>query len=169
MSAEQDFVRVAHVVAPFGVEGAVKVHPLTDFTDRFAPGSALWLNGAEHTVEWSRVRPAGVVTKLKGIDSRSVAELHRGCYLEVPSEQLRSLPKDQFYHRQLVGLDVETESGHGLGKIADVLEKPANDVWVAVQDGTEQLIPATKDAVLTVDVEARRVVVADWLLDEEDA
>ena len=53
--------------------------------------------------------------------------------------------------------------------LAEVLERPANDVWVS-RDGTvEHLIPATRDAVLTVDLDGRRVVVADWLLEIEDA
>jgi 16S rRNA processing protein RimM len=157
------------VVAAFGVAGAVKVYPLTDFSDRFAPGARLWLAGNEHAVEWSRKRPGGVVVKLEGIDSRSVAEVHRGAYLEVVESQLRDLPEDHFYHRQLVGLEVETASGHRVGRIAEVLERPANDVWVAIGGGSEQLIPATKDAVLEVDLDSQRVVVADWLLHVEDA
>ena len=48
-------------------------------------------------------------------------------------------------------------------------ERPANDVWVAQRDGIEQLIPATRDAVLEVDLAAGRVVVADWLLEVEEA
>ena len=56
-----------------------------------------------------------------------------------------------------------------MGRIEEVLEKPANDVWVSRDGATEHLIPATKDAVLTVDLEAGRVVVADWLLTVEES
>ena len=62
-----------------------------------------------------------------------------------------------------------TGSGHGLGRIEEVLEKPANDVWVSRDGATEHLIPATKDAVLTVDLDAGRIVVADWLLTVDEA
>jgi len=64
---------------------------------------------------------------------------------------------------------VETGSGQHLGTIAEVLERPANDVWVSREGAVEHLIPATRDAVLEVDLEARRVVVADWLVETEDA
>ena len=161
-------VRVGQVVAPFGIEGAVKVYPLTDFADRFAPGSRLLLGGDERAVEWCRPRPGGVVVKLSGVDDRTTASLHRGAYLEVPEDQLRALPEDHFYHRQLVGLDVETISGRSLGRIAEVLERPANDVWVARRERAEHLIPATKDAVVEVDLDRQRVIVADWLLEVEE-
>jgi ribosomal 30S subunit maturation factor RimM len=63
---------------------------------------------------------------------------------------------------------VLTTSGHQLGTIAEILERPANDVWVSRDGSVEHLIPATKDAVMQVDVEAGRVVVADWIVQIED-
>ena len=162
-------IRVGQVTGAYGLEGAVKVIPLTDFGDRFEAGSALVLEGAERRVEWSRTGQLGLVLKLGGIDNRTMAELFRGRYLEVPEEAVRPLSEGGFYHHQVVGLTVLTEGGRELGRIAEVLERPANDVWVS-RDGTiEHLIPATRDAVVKVDIEAGRVVVADWLVKVEDA
>ncbi len=163
-------IRVGQVTGAYGVEGAVKVIPLTDFQDRFGTGAALVLEGSEREVEWSRAgQPAGLVVKLRGIDNRTIAELFRGRYLEIPEEAARPLEEGRFYHHQVVGLVVQTGSGRHLGTIAEVLERPANDVWVSRDGKVEHLIPATKDAVLEVSLEARRVVVADWLLEVEDA
>ena len=162
-------VRVGQVVGAFGVQGAVKVLSLTDFEDRFAVGSELLLGGAVRVVEWSRRRPLGFVVKLSGVDDRTVAETQRGLYLEVEESDLRPLPAGRWYHHQLVGLAVVTEGGVDLGSLASVLERPANDVWVARRDGVEHLIPATHDAVVDVDLERGRVTVADWLLDVEEA
>ena len=69
----------------------------------------------------------------------------------------------------MVGLTVLTSSGRQLGTIAEVLERPANDVWVSREGVIEHLIPATRDAVVEVDVPGGRVVVADWLVQVEDA
>jgi 16S rRNA processing protein RimM len=162
-------IRVGQVTGAYGLDGAVKVMPLTDFSDRFDAGSALVLEGAERRVEWSRTGQLGLVLKLGGIDNRTMAELFRGRYLEVPEDAVRPLADGRFYHHEVVGLTVLTEGGKELGQIAEVLERPANDVWVS-RDGTiEHLIPATRDAVVKVDVEAGRVVVADWLVNVEDA
>jgi 16S rRNA processing protein RimM len=162
-------IRVGQVVGAYGLEGAVKVTPLTDFQDRFDTGASLVLDGSEHHVEWSRKSQPGIVVKLKGIDNRTMAELFRGRYLEVADEQMRSLAPGRFYHRQVVGLSVVSQSGERLGVVEEVLERPANDVWVSKDGAIEHLIPATKDAVVEVDMAHGRIVVADWLLNVEDA
>ena len=122
-----------------------------------------------HEVEWSRAGQPGLVVKLRGIDNRTMAELFRGRYLEIPDEDMKSLESGRYYHRQVVGLMVSTQSGERLGVIAEILERPANDVWVSREGSVEHLIPATQDAVLEVDVAGGKVVVADWLLNVEDA
>jgi 16S rRNA processing protein RimM len=162
-------IRIGQVAGPYGLDGAVKVIPLTDFDDRFDTGANLLLDGRERQVEWSRPGMPGVVVKLWGIDNRTMAELFRGRYLEVPEQDARPLAEGRFYHHQVVGLVVQTSSGRQLGTIAEVLERPANDVWVSRDGVVEHLIPATKDAVVEVDVESGRVVVADWLVSVEDA
>src|SRR6266508_3253873 len=142
---------------------------LTDFEERFDPGALLVLDGAAHQVERSSASHPGLVVKLNGIDNRTIAELLRGRYLEVTEEEARSLEEGRFYHRQVVGLAVVTQSGEPIGVIEEVLERPAYDVWVSRHGSIEHLIPATKDAVLSVDVSGGRVVVADWLMQFEEA
>lgn len=162
-------IRVGQVMGAYGVEGAVKVLPLTDFGDRFDPGASLVLDGCAHQVEWSREGHPGLVVKLQGIDNRTLAELFRGRYLEVPEGDRRELEPGRFYYSQVVGLAVITQSGDEIGVIEEVLERPANDVWVSRKGTIEHLIPATSDALVEVDVAGRRVVVADWIFKVEEA
>ncbi|HZV51719.1 MAG TPA: ribosome maturation factor RimM [Candidatus Dormibacteraeota bacterium] len=162
-------VRVGLIVGAFGIEGAVKVSSLTDFPERFAPGAELHLDGRRLRVEWSRPRPAWTVVKLQGLDDRAAAEAARGRYLEVPEEEVRPLPDAAWYHHELVGLSVSTTDGRELGTLTEVWSMPANDVWVARREGHEHLIPAVHEAVLEVDLEHRRVTVADWILEVEEA
>jgi 16S rRNA processing protein RimM len=162
-------IRVGQVTGAFGVQGAVKVLPLTDFDDRFRAGAALVVDGITRRVEWSREQTNGLVVKLTGLDNRTLAELHRGRYLEVPVDAVHRLPEGAFYHHQLMGLAVASASGRDLGRLVEVLERPAHDVWVARLDNIEHLVPATREAVLEVDLEAGRVKVADWLLEVEEA
>jgi len=64
-------IRVGQVMGAYGLAGAVKVLPLTDFEDRFDPGARLVLDGCAREVEWSREGHPGLVVKLQGIDNRS--------------------------------------------------------------------------------------------------
>ena len=162
-------IKVGQVAGAYGLDGAVKVIPLTDFADRFDAGATFLIGGAEREVEWSRPGHPGLVVKLRGIDNRTVAELFRGRYIEVSEAEARPLAEGRFYHHQVVGLTVLTSSGRPLGTIAEILERPANDVWVSREGVVEHLIPATRDAVVEVDVQGGRVVVADWLVQVEDA
>ena len=162
-------IRVGQVVAAFGIAGAVKVRALTDFPDRFAAGSELVMDGAGRRIEWSRQQTTGLVVKLAGVDDREAAQALRGQFLEVPDSALRSLPAGRWYHHDLVGLSVASEGGTDLGTLVEVIANPANDLWVARRGAEEHLVPVTRDAVLDVDLAARRVTVADWLLDVEDA
>jgi 16S rRNA processing protein RimM len=161
-------IRIGKVAGAYGLDGAVKVVPLTDFADRFDAGATFLIDGTEREVEWSRTGQLGLVIKLRGIDNRAVADLFRGRYLEVPEAAVRPLADGRFYHHQVVGLTVLTSSGKPLGTIAEVLERPANDVWISREGVVEHLIPATRDAVVEVDLAAGRVVVADWLVKVED-
>ena len=162
-------IRIGQVTGAYGLEGAVKVMPLTDFEDRFDPGALLVLDGSPHAVEWSREGHPGLVVKLQGIENRTVADLLRGRYLEVPDEEMRTLEEGRFYHRQVIGLEVVTESGDSVGVIEEILERPANDVWVSREGQIEHLIPATGNAIVKVDLETRRIVVADWIFRVEEA
>jgi 16S rRNA processing protein RimM len=162
-------IKVGQVAGAYGLDGAVKVIPLTDFADRFQAGATVLIDGAERLVEWSRDGHPGVVLKLRGVDNRTTAGLFRGRYLEIPEAAVRPLAEGRFYHHQVVGLAVLTSSGRQLGTIAEILERPANDVWVSREGVVEHLIPATRDAVVEVDIAGGRVVVADWLVQMEDA
>jgi 16S rRNA processing protein RimM len=162
-------IRIGQVLGAFGVQGAVKVLSLTDFPDRYAPGAELMLDGSARRVEWSRQQPAALIVKLSGLDDRTEAGRWRGCWLEVPEAELRPLPAGRWYHHQLVGLAVRSRSGVDLGVLTEVVNGPAHDVWVARKGAAEHLVPVAGDAVLNVDLAAGHVIVADWLLDVEEA
>ncbi len=73
-----------------------------------------------------------------------------------------ALPADEYWPHQLVGCAVATDVGRNLGRIREVIRGTANDVWVASADGEDDvLIPALKDVIRSVDLEQRRIVVAE--------
>jgi 16S rRNA processing protein RimM len=171
-------IRVGQVSGVFGIRGAVKVYPLTEFDDRFDAGNELHVRGVAHTVEWRQRAAGALVLKLSGLDDRTAAEGLRGTYVEVPEEDRRPLGAGAWYVDQLLGLRVRAESGRPLGRLEEVLERPANDVWVVRGERpsagdrpavVETLVPATREAILSVDVAAGEIMIADWLLDDEEA
>ncbi len=151
-------VSVGRVAGAHGLRGEVKVAPLTDFPERFDPGSRLWLEGTPRVVEGSRWRGGLVYLKLAGVDSREAAAKLRGKELMVPEAQpLRE--SGRYYRHDIVGLRVEDRRGQWLGRVVDVLVTGANDVYVVRGERGELLLPAVEDVVGEVDLAGGRLVV----------
>jgi 16S rRNA processing protein RimM len=166
---DSQFIAVGRVLAPWGLRGEVKVEVMTDFPDRFSPQEKVYIEGRAVTIESSRWHRGRVILKLAAIDSVEDAERLRGRYLEVPHSQLRTLPEDEYYQFQLLGLEVWTTEGELLGQIDHILPTGSNDVYVVPYKQRELLIPGIEDVVKSVDLERGRIVieVIDGLLQDE--
>ncbi|MBI2266846.1 MAG: 16S rRNA processing protein RimM [Armatimonadetes bacterium] len=124
------------------------------------------------------VRPHGVYGAVKArilqfeeIRSRDGAEALRGAFLEIDANARRRLPAGSFYIHEIAGLEVVSLAGELLGTIKEVLKTGANDVYVVNREkGKEILIPATREVVRSVDLEAGRMTVAmiPGLVEEEE-
>ena len=96
-----------------------------------------------------------VLLKFKGLDSMNDVERLRKASLYVARENAVRLGRDEYFMADLIGLKVQDESGTEIGCVRDVMETGANDVYVIdLTDGRELLLPAIKQCVLKVDVEA---------------
>jgi 16S rRNA processing protein RimM len=84
-----------------------------------------------------------------GIDSSAAAPLV-GQLLTVPETWVAELPEGEYFHFQLLGMKVVTESGEFLGEIGEVIETGSNDVYVVSGDNGQVLIPAISTVVKDV-------------------
>jgi 16S rRNA processing protein RimM len=151
-------VTVGRIGAAHGIRGEVKVEPLTDFPERFAPHARLYLNGEIVVVETSRWSGRSVFVKFRGINDRTAAEALNGQELQVPELQPIAEP-DVYYQHDIVGLAVETEAGESLGTVESIFSTGANDVFVIKGERGELLLPAIDDVIKQVDTAAGRLVI----------
>ncbi len=168
---EQTF-RVGVITSTHGLRGEVKVFPTTDDAQRFRQLKDVLLDtGREQKpleVEQVRFFKNMVIVKFKGIDRIEDIEAYKGRDLLVTRENAVELGPDENFIADLIGLDVVTDEGARLGELTDVLQTGANDVYVVkTETGKELLLPAIRDCVLDVDLEAGRITVhvLDGLLD----
>ena len=146
------YVAIGRVLAPFGVSGEIKVDPLAP-PQTFEPGRSVALRATVREIESSRRHKGAVLLKLAGIDTPEDVAGYRGEYLQLPEGDLAALDEGEYYRYELIGLRVVSTEGEELGEIAEVLERPANDVFVVRGAKGEALIPAVDDIVREVDVE----------------
>ena len=175
---EPSYIIVGRVRRPHGIRGEVRVEILTDYPERLVQHDYLYLAHAQSPDEVERypleaVRPhKGILLiKLGGVDDRDAAEELRGTLVQVPFEEAVPLEEGEYYHFQLIGMDVEMETGEWLGRVAEVIETGAHDVYVIRGPRGEVLLPAIEDVILELNTKTRKMVVRPLpgLLDEEAA
>jgi 16S rRNA processing protein RimM len=168
-------VVLGRIIAPFGVQGWLKVVPMGDDPEAWRAMPAWWLGSDADGEEWQRfdldemrLHGKGLVVKLKGVDDRTAAEALDGRYIAAPREALPQAGADEYYWVDLIGLRVTNEQGAVLGTVAELLETGAHDVLV-VREGEgpqarKRLLPFIAQVVKDVDV-AGGVIRVDWQAD----
>ncbi len=158
-SSELEFIAIGQILAPWGVKGKLKVKVVTDFPQRFAPSSKIYINRQPMTIDSAEWHKGKVIIKLNQIDTIEAAQRLRGQPIEIHHRQLYPLPEGQYYHFQLIGLEVWTTQGELLGNITEILTAEGNDNYVVSGDKGEILIPAIEDVVKSIDLDSRRITI----------
>jgi 16S rRNA processing protein RimM len=153
-------LRLGLVGRAHGLAGAFRVVGAADWYT-FAPGATLLLAGKERellTVAGTQESP---ILELSGITSREQAAAVLGRALELRASDAPEPEEDAFWVRDLVGMRARCGERE-VGEVADVLERPANDVLVLrLGDGREHLVPFTREAVPEVDIAGRVLELAE--------
>lgn len=149
-------IRVAQIVGPFGIKGLLKLKLLSDFPERFEAGRRLLMNGDWVVIEESAVHKNQIIVRLSGVNDRTAAEALQWVYLDAIADERPELGDDEYLTDDLMGLQVVTPEGRILGKVDRVDAYPAHDLLVV----GKLLIPAVKEFVNDVDLDAERIVVS---------
>jgi len=155
---DSELVPIGRVGKPHGLDGSFFVEGPSERAEAFATGATLYVDG----------EPVEIVASKRGSQGRPVIKLERrvprGATLAVPRASLPALADDEYYAFQLVGLAVEDEGGRLLGRVADVVDYPANDV-LELDSGLS--LPLVEACVRKVDLEGGRIVVTAGFVELE--
>lgn len=171
-----NYFKVGKIVNTQGLQGELRVLSVTDFADeRFKKGSQLSIFSEQDEylldveVASHRKQKNFDIVKFKGLYHINDVEKYKGTVLKVAETNLSELAEDEFYYHEIIGLDVYEDEVF-IGKISEILQPGANDVWVVKRKGKKDLLlPYIPPVVLNVDVEGKRVDVALMEgLDDED-
>ena len=157
-----DRICVGAIAGAYGVHGDVRLKSFT--ADPLAIADYVPLtteDGAtSFTFEISRPIKGGYAARFAGITTKEQADALRGTRLYAARDQLPSLPDDEFYHADLIGLEVVDTGGQVLGHVKSVQNHGAGDLLEIHGPNlkTTALLPFTREAVPTVDLNAGRIV-----------
>ena len=158
----EDLLQVGILSSTHGVRGEIKVFPTTDDVKRFKKNKEYILgtkNGnIDVRVESVKFFKQFVILKFEGIDTLDDILAYKGCSLYVNRAHAVKLQKDEYFIADLIGVEVFDEDDNYIGKLIDVLETGANDVYeITTEDDKVYLFPAIKECIKKVDMDNRKI------------
>lgn len=150
---------MAEIVAPHGIQGQVRALPYTDFPEDLGRLDEVILErGSQRRIvplTSAALHGRVVLLRLEGVDDVDAAGALRGVLVKIPRSAAHPLPPGHYYVSDIIGMNVTTSDGRSLGTVKEVLRTGSNDVYYTARAA----VPATREAVIEMDVPGRRLVV----------
>ncbi len=156
-------VCVGVITGAHGVRGLVRVKSFTaEPDDLVAYGPLTDADGHRRFELEITGRARGLLlARVAGVEDRDTAEALRGTELYVERAAFPPTEEDEFYHADLIGLRVELADGTVYGTVKALHNFGAGDmIEVAVNGGSDVILPFSRAVVPVVDLDAGRVVIA---------
>lgn len=163
-----DTICVGAIAGAFGVRGEARIKSFCADPEMIASYGPLTAADGRRRFALTLLRPikGGFAARLDGVADKEAADALRGVRLYAPRDRLPSLPDDEFYHADLIGLAAVDTGGAALGHVRRVENFGAGDYLEIVGGGRASLLaPFTRVHAPTVDLAAGRIVID---LPEED-
>lgn len=170
---KKQYLETGKIVGTHGVKGMTRVQVWADDVEFLKNFKSVYTdNNGKNKLEISRIQSHGTVSLIafKGIDTIEKAETLRNTVIYINRDDVE-LPEGRYFVTDLIGCEVyDANSGDLLGKISDISETGANDVWHIVKDGKEYLLPAIDEVIVSVDIDVEKVVISPMkgIFDDED-
>jgi 16S rRNA processing protein RimM len=162
MTDNPEMICVGAISGAFGVRGEVRIKSFCADPAAIADYSPLSTeDGKTYDLGITRAIKGGFAAVISGVDNKEDADALRSTRLYTARENLPSLPDDEFYHSDLIGLAVVDTGGQNVGRVKTVQNHGAGDILEitgpTLKDGV--LLAFTKEAVPTVDLTTGRIII----------
>ncbi len=158
---KKQYLEIGKIVNTHGIAGDVKVQPWCDSPSFLAEFDTLyWETGEPLSIQQARVHKGCVILRIEGVDSIDQAETLRNRVLYMNRDDV-TLPEDLVFIQDILGYRVfDQRLNRVLGTLSDVLQNPANDIYVVRDDaGRQYLIPAVPAFLQGIDHETECITV----------
>jgi 16S rRNA processing protein RimM len=155
---------IGYVLKPQGIKGEIKINPISPELARYKRLDNIYISLEDvrqnYSVQQVRISNKFVYLKLLGIENRNDAALLNGAEVLIKASDLIKPAENEFFIHDLIGCQVISVEGKFLGILKDVLQFSSNDVYVVDRkSGEEILIPAIKDVIKEVDINAQLITI----------
>ena len=167
---DKKYIECGKIINTHGCKGGLKIEPWCNSPEDFTALKRLYIAGkngyAEYTVSKASVFKQFVILDLKEIDDMELALSLKGTTLYADRDDF-DLDDGEFFLTDIIGLDViDSENGKIYGKITDIINRGASDIYVVDTPSGERMIPAVDEFIIEIDVNSGvRVRTIEGLLD----
>ncbi|PID56628.1 16S rRNA processing protein RimM [candidate division KSB3 bacterium] len=157
-------VTIGKILKARGIRGDMKVLPLTDIPGRFESLGTVCVQMTNTETRRFEIEHVSyyknfVYLRFKGCDSIEAIRPLLGSLLQVDRSESPELPEGLYYHFEILDADVYTDDNRYLGKVVDILETCASDIYVVRNGKQEYLIPSNPEVVTEIDREGGKICV----------
>ncbi|MBQ7522277.1 MAG: 16S rRNA processing protein RimM [Clostridia bacterium] len=168
----KQYLETGKIVGTHGIKGEMRVECWCDSPQFFCQLKKVYLqNGSRMLEVKSRVHKHIAIMKAKGIDSIEDAEKLRNQVLYMNRNDV-TLEEGTYFIQDIIGLRVyDVDSNQLYGKITDVIQTGANDVYqITNDDGKDYLIPVIDEVVISVEPDNEKILIRPLkgIFDDED-
>ena len=157
-----DLINIGHIVRTHGLDGTLKIQPLTDFPQHFRVLKKVYLiKESVKCVDIVKVRShkGHILLTIEQCPDIDSAQKWVGADVAITHKDLWPLKEGEYYYFQIEGLSVITQEGEYLGEVKEIFPTGSNDVYVIRKGKKELLIPAIKDVIKSIDLERKVMVI----------
>ena len=149
---KQAYLEAGRIVNTFGVKGEVKIMPWCDSAEFLLPFRTLYIDGTARRVISSRVHKDMLIVLFEGTEDLNAAMALKNKVVKFARSDA-NLPEGRFFIADILGSEVLDESGRAVGRLTDVLELPAGQVYVVEGEDGEHTIPNRSEFILDVNAD----------------
>ena len=156
---KQPFIAAGRIAGTHGIRGEVKIEVWLDTPADLKHYQRVFIDGEEKKLISVRVQKHFAITALEGICDINAAMHYKGKTIYIAREDTPLAPGEYFL-QDLIDARVVREDGSAVGTLTEILERPANNVYVVKgSDGKEVLIPAVPAFIIKADADGGVVTV----------
>lgn len=161
-------IKIGQIVNVVALKGEVKVYNYSDYKERFEELDYIYVEDKKTNIENVRYMKEMVILKLEGSNDRNAAEALKGKNVYIGQDQLRELPEDTYYIRDLIGLEIRDQEDKKIGNLKDVIQNSAQDLYeIELENKNVTLIPAVEEFILDINLQEKyiKVKIIEGMLD----
>lgn len=156
-----DYTIVGRIINTRGIRGEVKVFPMTPVLERFSDLDHVFIGDELKRYEIKKVSYDGKYAFLTfdGYENINLVLNLKEKFVYIEDENRIKLDEDTYFISDLISCKVYDTEGKYIGELIDIMEIPANDVYIIEGINNEQyLVPAVKRFVKSVDISTKTII-----------